>query len=282
MNILNGGAHADNNVDMQEFMIMPVVGGSFREALRAGAEVFHALKAVLKKNNYNTGVGDEGGFAPNLKSNEEAITVILQAIQNAGYKPGQDIFLALDCASNEYHENGQYRLEGEVAVRDRSAGEMIDFYDAWVKKYPIVSIEDGLSEDDWDGWKRFTEKVGGRCQLVGDDLFVTNVKRLSRGIESKTANAILVKVNQIGSLSETVDSVLMAQKAGYGAIISHRSGETEDAFIADLAVALNAGQIKTGSASRSERIAKYNQLLRLEESLGAKASYAGKSVIRGR
>ncbi len=282
MNILNGGAHADNNVDMQEFMIVPVCGGSFREALRAGAEVFHALKAVLKKNGYNTGVGDEGGFAPNLKSNEEAITVILTAIQNAGYKPGQDIFLALDCASNEFQENGQYRLEGEVAVKDRSAGDMIEFYEDWVKRYPIVSIEDGLSEDDWDGWKRLTDRLGSRCQLVGDDLFVTNVKRLSRGIEQKTANAILVKVNQIGSLSETVDSVLMAQKAGYGAIISHRSGETEDPFIADLAVALNAGQIKTGSASRSERIAKYNQLLRLEESLGKKASYAGKSVIRGR
>jgi enolase len=282
MNILNGGAHADNNVDMQEFMIVPVCGGSFREALRAGAEVFHHLKTVLKKANYNTGVGDEGGFAPNLKSNEEAIQVILQAIENAGYKAGKDIFLALDCASNEYHQNGKYRLEGEVAVRDRSSDEMIAFYDAWVKKYPIVSIEDGLAEDDWSGWKRMTDKVGGRCQLVGDDLFVTNVKRLSQGITSGTANAILVKVNQIGSLSETVDAVLMAQKAGYGAIISHRSGETEDPFIADLAVALNAGQIKTGSASRSERIAKYNQLLRLEESLGSKASYAGKSVIRGR
>jgi enolase len=282
MNILNGGAHADNNVDMQEFMIMPVCGGSFREALRAGAEVFHALKAVLKANKQNTSVGDEGGFAPNLKSNEEAITVILQAIRNAGYNPGKDIFLALDCASNEYFENNQYRLEGEMAVKDRSAGEMIDFYDEWVKKYPIVSIEDGLAEDDWSGWKRLTERLGSRAQLVGDDLFVTNTKRLSRGIAEKTANAILVKVNQIGSLSETVDSVLMAQKAGYGAIISHRSGETEDAFIADLAVALNAGQIKTGSASRSERIAKYNQLLRLESQLGSKASFAGASVIRGR
>jgi enolase len=282
MNILNGGAHADNNVDMQEFMVMPVCGGSFREALRAGAEVFHALKAVLKQNKYNTGVGDEGGFAPSLKSNEEAIQVILTAIQNAGYKPGKDIFLALDCASNEYHEGTSYRLEGEVAVRDRSADEMISFYEEWVKKYPIVSIEDGLSEDDWTGWKRLTDRLGKRCQLVGDDLFVTNVKRLSRGVSEGIANAILVKVNQIGSLSETVDSVLMAQKAGFGAIISHRSGETEDAFIADLAVALNAGQIKTGSASRSERIAKYNQLIRLEESLGAKASFAGRSVIRGR
>jgi enolase len=280
MNILNGGAHADNNVDMQEFMIMPVAGGSFREALRAGAEVFHALKKVLKDNKYNTGVGDEGGFAPNLKSNEEAIQVILQAIQNAGYKPGKDIFLALDCASNEFFANDQYRLEGEVAIRDRSADEMIAFYKEWVDKYPIVSIEDGLAEDDWSGWKRLTEKIGGKVQLVGDDLFVTNTKRLSDGIQRGVANAILVKVNQIGSLSETVDAVQMAQKAGYGAIISHRSGETEDAFIADLAVALNAGQIKTGSASRSERIAKYNQLLRLEESLGAAASFPGVAAFK--
>ena len=280
MNILNGGAHADNNVDMQEFMIMPVAGGSFRQALRAGAEVFHALKKVLKDNKYNTGVGDEGGFAPNLKSNEEAIQVILQAIQNAGYKPGKDIFLALDCASNEFFANDQYRLEGEVAIRDRSSDEMISFYKEWVDKYPIVSIEDGLAEDDWAGWKRLTEKIGGKVQLVGDDLFVTNTKRLSDGIQRGVANAILVKVNQIGSLSETVDAVQMAQKAGYGAIISHRSGETEDAFIADLAVALNAGQIKTGSASRSERIAKYNQLLRLEESLGAAASFPGVSAFK--
>jgi len=280
MNILNGGAHADNNVDMQEFMIMPVAGGSFRQALRAGAEVFHALKKVLKDNKYNTGVGDEGGFAPNLKSNEEAIQVILQAIQNAGYKPGKDIFLALDCASNEFFANEQYRLEGEVAIRDRSSDEMIAFYKEWVDKYPIVSIEDGLAEDDWAGWKRLTEKIGGKVQLVGDDLFVTNTKRLSDGIQRGVANAILVKVNQIGSLSETVDAVQMAQKAGYGAIISHRSGETEDAFIADLAIALNAGQIKTGSASRSERIAKYNQLLRLEESLGAAASFPGVSAFK--
>ncbi len=282
MNILNGGAHADNNVDIQEFMIMPVCGGSFREALRAGAEVFHALKAVLKKAGYNTSAGDEGGFAPSLKSNEEAVQVILQAIQNAGYTAGKDIFLALDCASNEFFNNGAYRLEGEVAVKDRTSDEMVSLYEEWVKKYPIVSIEDGLGEDDWDGWKRLTARMGNRCQLVGDDIFVTNVKIFSRGLAEKIANAILIKVNQIGSLSETVDAVLMAQKAGYGAIISHRSGETEDPFIADLAVALNAGQIKTGSASRSERIAKYNQLLRLEESLGAKASFAGRSVIRGR
>ena len=280
MNILNGGAHADNNIDMQEFMIVPTVGGTFREALRAGAEVFHSLKKVLKDSKHNTAVGDEGGFAPNLKSNEEAIQVILTAIQNAGYKAGKDVFLALDCAANEYHSNGRYRLEGEVAIRDRSADEMIGVYEEWVNKYPIVSIEDGLAEDDWAGWKRMTEQLGKKIQIVGDDLFVTNPTRLAEGIRRGVANAILVKVNQIGSLSETVEAVQMAQKAGYGAIISHRSGETEDAFIADLAVALNAGQIKTGSASRSERIAKYNQLLRLEESLGKAASFPGASVFK--
>jgi enolase len=280
MNILNGGAHADNNVDMQEFMILPVVGGSFREALRAGAEVFHALKKVLHDGGQNTGVGDEGGFAPNLKSNEEALQVILAAIQKAGYQPGKDIFLALDCAANEYHSNDQYRLEGEIAIRERSSGEMIDFYEDWVKRYPIVSIEDGLAEDDWSGWKKLTDQLGKRVQLVGDDLFVTNTKRLEEGIRRGIANAILVKVNQIGTLSETVDAVRMAQNAGYGVIISHRSGETEDAFIADLAIAVNAGQIKTGSASRSERIAKYNQLLRLEESLGGAARFAGASVFK--
>jgi enolase len=275
MNILNGGAHADNNVDMQEFMIIPTVGGSFREALRAGAEVFHALKSVLKKSNFNTGVGDEGGFAPSLGSNEEAITVILTAIEQAGYQPGRDIFLALDCASNEYMQDGKYTLEGEKEVRARSSEDMIEFYAQWMDKYPIVSMEDGLSEDDWSGWKKLTDRLGKKIQLVGDDLFVTNPKRLKQGIEQGIANAILVKVNQIGTLTETVEAVTMAQRAGFGAIISHRSGETEDAFIADLAVALNAGQIKTGSASRSERMAKYNQLLRLEEALGSKASYAG-------
>jgi enolase len=279
MNILNGGAHADNNIDMQEFMIVPTVGGSFREALRAGAEVFHSLKKVLKDGKHNTSVGDEGGFAPNLKSNEEALQVILTAIQNAGYKAGKDIFLALDCAANEYHSNGKYRLEGEIAIRDRSSEEMIGVYEEWVNKYPIVSIEDGLAEDDWSGWKRMTDQLNKKIQIVGDDLFVTNPVRLAEGIRRGVANAILVKVNQIGSLSETVEAVQMAQKAGYGAIISHRSGETEDAFIADLAVALNAGQIKTGSASRSERIAKYNQLLRLEESLGKAASFPGASVF---
>jgi enolase len=280
MNILNGGAHADNNVDLQEFMVVPVCGGSFREALRAGAEVFHSLKQVLKQAGQNTAVGDEGGFAPNLKSNEEAIQVILQAIEKAGYKPGRDIFLALDCASNEYFKDGRYTLEGEKDVVARSAADMIGFYAAWTEKYPIVSIEDGLAEDDWDGWKALTDRVGGKVQLVGDDLFVTNTKRLKRGIEAGVANAILVKVNQIGSLTETVDAVRTAQDAGYAAVISHRSGETEDAFIADLAVALNAGQIKTGSASRSERIAKYNQLLRLEESLAGKASFRGAGTFR--
>lgn len=279
MNILNGGAHADNNIDMQEFMIVPTVGGSFREALRAGAEVFHSLKKVLKDSKHNTSVGDEGGFAPNLKSNEEAIQVILTAIQNAGYKAGKDIFLALDCAANEYHSNGKYRLEGEIAIRDRSSEEMIGVYEEWVNKYPIVSIEDGLAEDDWSGWKRMTDQLNKKIQIVGDDLFVTNTVRLEEGIRRGVANAILVKVNQIGTLTETVEAVQMAQNAGYGAIISHRSGETEDAFIADLAVALNAGQIKTGSASRSERIAKYNQLLRLEESLGKAASFPGASVF---
>ena len=279
MNILNGGAHADNNIDMQEFMIVPTVGGSFREALRAGAEVFHSLKKVLKDGKHNTSVVDEGGVAPNVKSNEEALQVILTAIQNAGYKAGKDIFLALDCAANEYHSNGKYRLEGEIAIRDRSSEEMIGVYEEWVNKYPIVSIEDGLAEDDWSGWKRMTDQLNKKIQIVGDDLFVTNPVRLAEGIRRGVANAILVKVNQIGSLSETVEAVQMAQKAGYGAIISHRSGETEDAFIADLAVALNAGQIKTGSASRSERIAKYNQLLRLEESLGKAASFPGASVF---
>ncbi len=280
MNILNGGAHADNNVDLQEFMVAPVCGGRFREALRAGAEVFHSLKGVLKKAGYSTGVGDEGGFAPSLKSNEEALQVILRAIELAGYKPGKDVFLALDCASNEYLEAGSYRLEGEAEVKNRSAREMVDFYDQWVGRYPIVSIEDGLAEDDWEGWKALTDRLGKKTQLVGDDLFVTNTKRLKDGISRGVANAILVKVNQIGSLTETVEAVQTAQKAGYATIISHRSGETEDSFIADLAVALNAGQIKTGSASRSERIAKYNQLLRLEESLGDRARFPGDRVFR--
>ncbi|HOW27190.1 MAG TPA: phosphopyruvate hydratase [Elusimicrobiota bacterium] len=280
MNILNGGAHADNNVDIQEFMIAPVCGGSFREALRAGSEVFHTLKSILKKNGLNTGVGDEGGFAPNLKSNEEALQMIVQAIDAAGYKSGRDVLLALDCASNEYFNDGKYRLEGEADVRDRSASEMIDYYEQLTGRYPVVSIEDGLSEDDWDGWKIMTQRMGSRTQLVGDDLFVTNTQRLQDGIRQKVANSILIKVNQIGTLSETVDAVQKALSVGYTAIISHRSGETEDAFIADLAVALNAGQIKTGSACRSERIAKYNQLLRLEEELGSKASFPGAKMFK--
>lgn len=272
MNILNGGAHADNNVDIQEFMVAPVCGRTFREALRAGVEIFHALKSVLKKSGYNTGVGDEGGFAPNLKSNEEAIQIVMRSIEVAGYRPGKDVFLALDCASNEFYREGRYRLAGEPKQLDRSAQQMVDFYENWTNKYPIVSIEDGLSEDDWDGWKELTNRLGRKIQLVGDDLFVTNTARLEEGIRRGVANSILVKVNQIGTLTETVDAVLKARTAGYGTIISHRSGETEDSFIADLAVALNTGQIKTGSASRSERVAKYNQLLRLEEFVGKQKS----------
>jgi enolase len=278
MNILNGGSHADNSIDFQEFMIMPVGAETFSEALRMGAEVFHSLKSVLKKQGYSTNVGDEGGFAPNLKSNEEAVTVILEAIEKAGYKPGVDVYLALDPASSEY-----YIPEEKVYHLHKSSGEkltpsqMVDFWKDWVTKYPILSIEDGMAEDDWDGWKLLTDTIGDRCQLVGDDLFVTNVKRLQMGIERKVANSILVKVNQIGSLSETIDSVELATRNSYTSIMSHRSGETEDNTIADLAVALNCGLIKTGSASRSDRIAKYNQLLRIEEILGNEAYYLGKN-----
>lgn len=278
MNILNGGSHADNSIDFQEFMIMPVGAETFAEALRMGAEVFHSLKSVLKKQGYSTNVGDEGGFAPNLKSNEEAVTVILEAIEKAGYKPGVDIFMALDPASSEY-----YLTDEKVYHMKKSTGEkltpaqMVDFWKNWVSKYPIISIEDGMAEDDWDGWKLLTDTIGDRCQLVGDDLFVTNVKRLQMGIDRKTANSILIKVNQIGSLSETIDSVELAKNNSYTSIMSHRSGETEDTTIADLAVALNCGLIKTGSASRSDRIAKYNQLLRIEEMLGSEAYYPGKS-----
>jgi enolase len=277
MNILNGGSHADNSIDFQEFMIMPVGAPTFSEALRMGAEVFHSLKSVLKKQGYSTNVGDEGGFAPNLKSNEEAVTVILQAIENAGYKPGEDVFMALDPASSEY-----YLTDEKVYHLHKSTGEkltpaqMVDFWKDWVTKYPIISIEDGMAEDDWSGWKLLTDTIGDRCQLVGDDLFVTNVRRLQMGIERKTANSILIKVNQIGSLSETIDSVELATRNSYTSIMSHRSGETEDTTIADLAVALNCGLIKTGSASRSDRIAKYNQLLRIEELLGDEAYYLGK------
>jgi enolase len=272
MNILNGGSHADNNVDVQEFMIVPLGAKSFSEALRCGAEVFHNLKAVLKGKGLNTAVGDEGGFAPNLKSNEEAIEVILTAIEKAGYKPGSDVFLALDVASTEFFKDGIYTLENDSQPK-KTPAQMVDFLVGWAKKYPIVSIEDGCSEDDWEGWKLLTEAIGDTCQLVGDDLFVTNTKRLKKGIDESIANSILVKVNQIGTLTETLDAVQMAQRNKYSAIISHRSGETEDATIADIAVATNAGQIKTGSASRSDRIAKYNQLLRIEQELGGDAVY---------
>ncbi|MCB4755967.1 MAG: phosphopyruvate hydratase [Elusimicrobia bacterium] len=279
MNVLNGGAHADNNVDIQEFMIVPVRGGSFREALRAGVETFHQLKKILKSKNYSTSVGDEGGFAPNLTSNEEALQLLCQAIVAAGYEPGKDVLLALDVASNELFDHGTYTLEGEKGQPHFSSQEMVAYYERLLKNYPIVSIEDGLSEDDWDGWIHLTATLGKRIQLVGDDIFVTNTQRLQDGINKKVANAILIKVNQIGTLTETIRAVQLAAKNGYHSIISHRSGETEDAFIADLTVAVGAGQIKTGSASRSDRIAKYNQLLRLEEELGRRASYLGHRVF---
>jgi enolase len=279
MNIINGGAHADNNVDMQEFMVFPAGASSFAESLRMGAEVFHNLKAVLKAKGYNTAVGDEGGFAPNLKSNEEAITVILEAIQKAGYKPGEDVFLCMDVASTEFFRNGQYVLEGEGG-KTFTSEQLIDLWDSWTRQYPIVSIEDGVAEDDWDGWKQLTSRLGGRVQLVGDDFFVTNTERLSRGIAEGAANSILVKVNQIGSLTETIEAVAMAHRAGYTSVMSHRSGETEDVTIADLAVALNCGQIKTGAPSRTDRVAKYNQLLRIEEELGEAAIFRGRDVIK--
>jgi enolase len=277
MNILNGGQHADNNVDIQEFMVMPVGAKCFAEALRMGAEIFHNLKKVLKGKGLNTAVGDEGGFAPSLKSNEEALSVIMEAIQQAGYKPGEDVLLALDVAATELYKDGQYILEGEGVTK--SAEEMIEFYAALVEKYPIVSIEDGLSEDDWDGWKKLTERLGSKVQLVGDDLFVTNTERLSRGIKGDVGNSILIKVNQIGTITETLDCIEMAKRAGYTCVISHRSGETEDATIADIAVAANAGQIKTGAPSRSDRVAKYNQLLRIEEELSYLAQYKGTDVF---
>ena len=275
MNILNGGEHADNNVDIQEFMVMPVGAKSFAEALRMGAEIFHNLKKVLKEKGLNTSVGDEGGFAPNLTSNEEALEVIIVAIKNAGYKPGEDVMLALDVAATEIYnkEEGKYELTGEGLVK--TSEEMVEFYNDLVEKYPIISIEDGLDEEDWEGWKLLTEKLGGKIQLVGDDLFVTNTKRLSRGIENNTANSILIKLNQIGTLTETLDAIEMAKRAGYTAVISHRSGETEDATIADLVVAVNAGQIKTGAPSRTDRVAKYNQLLRVEDMLDNSAKFAG-------
>lgn len=273
MNILNGGAHADNNVDIQEFMIMPVGADSWREALRMSAEIFHSLRSVLKEKGLATGVGDEGGFAPNLESNEAALQVIMEAIKKAGYVPGEDIMLALDVAASELYRDGHYHLASEN--RSLTAAEMVDFYADLIEKYPIISIEDGLAEDDWDGWQLLTERLGSRVQLVGDDLFVTNTERLARGIETGVANSVLIKLNQIGTLTETLETIEMAKLAGYTTVISHRSGETEDTTIADLAVALNAGQIKTGAPSRSERVAKYNQLLRIEEGLGVAANYAG-------
>ena len=278
MNIINGGKHADNPVDFQEFMIMPVGAESFSEALRCGAEVFHALKKQLHDAGMNTNVGDEGGFAPNVSSATEALDFIMKAISAAGYEPGSDVVIALDCAATEFYKDGQYHLEGEG--RTLGSAQMVQYFTELCDKYPIVSIEDGLGEDDWEGWAALTRALGDRVQLVGDDLFVTNAKRLHTGIEMKAGNAILVKVNQIGTLTETFETIEMAKRAGFGIILSHRSGETEDSTIADIAVAMNAGQIKTGSLSRSDRIAKYNQLLRIEEELGSAAKYAGASILR--
>ncbi|WP_312650731.1 phosphopyruvate hydratase [Proteiniclasticum sp.] len=275
MNIINGGSHADNNVDLQEFMIMPVGAESFSKAIQMCSETYHVLKGILKNKGLATGVGDEGGFAPNLNSNEEAIKVIIEAIEKAGFTPGKEMFIALDPASSEFFEDGMYNLKGEG--RKLTPAEMVDYYAELVEKYPIISIEDGMAEEDWEGWKLITEKLGNKIQLVGDDLFVTNVERLKMGIERGVANSILIKLNQIGSLTETLDAIEMANRAGYTAVISHRSGETEDATIADLAVALNAGQIKTGAPARSERVAKYNQLLRIEEELDEVAQYRGLS-----
>ncbi len=279
-NILNGGSHADNSVDPQEFMVMPVGASSIREAVRMAAEVFHNLKAVLKAKGYSTAVGDEGGFAPNLKSNEEALEVILQSIDKAGYKAGEQIFIALDPAASEFYDadKGRYVFKKSDG-RELTSEQMVDFWADWVDKYPIISIEDGMAEDDWDGWKMLTDRLGEKVQIVGDDLFVTNTTRLARGIKEGIANSILIKVNQIGTLTETYEAVEMAKKAGYTAIVSHRSGETEDAFIADLVVGLETGQIKTGSMSRSDRVAKYNQLLRIEEMLGDTASYPGRDAF---
>jgi enolase len=283
MNILNGGAHADSSVDFQEFMVMPVGATSFAEGLRMGAEIFHALRGILKKKGYSTGVGDEGGFAPSLKSNREAVDVVLEAIAQAGYKAGENVFIALDVAASELwvdeDRKYEFRKSGEPA---RTADDMVKLWEDWVRQYPIISIEDGLAEGDWDGWKALTAALGKRIQLVGDDVFVTNPEILKRGIEEKVANALLVKLNQIGTVTETLDAVAMARDAGYASVSSHRSGETEDTTIADLAVGTSAGQIKTGSASRTDRVAKYNQLLRIEEELGAAARYAGRAAIRQR
>jgi enolase len=278
MNIINGGVHADNPIDFQEFMVMPVGASSFKEALRMGAEVFHTLKSALKKAGHNTNVGDEGGFAPNLPSAEAALDFVMKSIEQAGFKPEKEIALALDCAATEFFKNGKYVYEGEGVTR--SIKEQAEYLAKLAKAYPIISIEDGLSEDDWDGWKQVTDLIGDKVQLVGDDLFVTNTKRLADGIKKGVANSILVKVNQIGSLTETLEAVEMAHKAGYSAVMSHRSGETEDSTIADLAVATNCGQIKTGSLARSDRLAKYNQLLRIEEQLGASAKYQGRAILK--
>ena len=279
MNILNGGAHADSNVDVQEFMVMPVGAPSFAEALRAGAEIFHALRSILKSKGLATGVGDEGGFAPSLKANREALDVVIEAIGKAGYKAGGDVFIALDVASSELWKDGKYvfKKSGEAT---RTPAQMVELYSDWVAQYPIVSIEDGTAENDWDGWKQLTDAIGSKVQLVGDDLFVTNPEILKKGIDQGVGNALLVKLNQIGTVSETVDAIVMAQQAGYGTIISHRSGETEDTTIADLAVGSNAAQIKTGSASRTDRVAKYNQLLRIEQELGSRAQYAGRKALK--
>ena len=278
MNILNGGAHADNNVDIQEFMIMPLGAESFGHSLRMGVEIFHNLKSTLKGKKYNTAVGDEGGFAPNLNSNEEAIEIILESIDKAGYKPGRDVYIALDSAASTFYKDGKYILEAEK-VPEKSSEEIVSFYSSLVDKYPIISIEDGLAEDDWEGWKLLTERLGSKIQIVGDDIFVTNTKIFKKGIEQGIANSILIKVNQIGTLTETMDAIEMAKRAGYTAVVSHRSGETEDSTISDLVVACNTGQIKTGSVSRTDRVAKYNQLIRIEEELGDDATYLGMEVF---
>ena len=278
MNVLNGGSHADNNVDLQEFMIMPVGAQTFGEALRMGTEIFHNLKTVLQDRNYNTAVGDEGGFAPDLRSNEEALQVLIEGIERAKYIPGDEVLLALDPASSEFYKDGVYRLETE-ATPDKSAEEMVDFYAKLVDKYPIISIEDGMAEDDWDGWKLLTQAIGEKVQLVGDDLFVTNTNRLQQGIDRGVGNSILIKVNQIGTLTETLDAIELAKRFNYTAVVSHRSGETEDTTIADIVVGVNAGQIKTGSLCRTDRICKYNQLLRIEEQLGSRAQFNGKQVF---
>ncbi len=279
MNVLNGGAHADNNIDIQEFMIVPAGASTFAEALRMGAETFHNLKKVLKSKGLSTSVGDEGGFAPNLSSNEEAMEVLMQAIEAAGYKPGEDIFIALDIAASEFYENGSYILKAE-GKQKKSSQEMVDFFSGWVERYPLISIEDGLAEGDWEGWKILTDRLGDDIQLVGDDIFVTNTKILSKGISEGIANSVLIKLNQIGTITETMEAIDMAHRAGYTTVISHRSGETEDTTIADLAVAVGSGQIKTGSLSRSDRLAKYNQLLRIEEELDASGYYAGLSGFK--